>query len=267
MNAMKMKKMAFFALATWALLVGRGSDAPAQAVPGTVSFTARLYDDGTPVQGEHTFVLRLFDDAAAGNKLWSELRPGIAVENGLVHLGLGELTPLDAAILSGGPVWLEVTVDGTTLAPRLPIRSVPYAVRAGTASLLGDRGPNDFAPADHAHTGTYMPAVTTSCGPGNYVAGLNANGTPQCASLNAAIGAYVNQNCFVYYGWRDSCDGCGNAPAKWGRVNGNVDCGTAGSDSGCVDANLGGAIVRLVGVNTDGDVNDDDKFYIGLKCF
>jgi hypothetical protein len=112
-----------------------------------------------------------------------------------------------------------------------------------------------------------MPSVATSCPSGQYVAGINANGTPQCASLNNAIRDYVNTNCFVYYGWRDSCGNCTDAPLKFGRVNGLTGCTVTGGDSNCVNANLNGTSVTMVGINFDGDVNDDDKMYVGLKCF
>lgn len=43
----------------------------------------------------------------------------------------------------------------------------------------------------------------------------------------------------------------------------------AGADDTCSTHLLGsgGSVIRLFGLNTDGDVGDDDKFFYGLKCF
>jgi hypothetical protein len=34
----------------------------------------------------------------------------------------------------------------------------------------------------------------------------------------------------------------------------------------CLSSILGGQAVNLLGVNTDGDVGNDDKFYVGFAC-
>ena len=70
---------------------------------------------------------------------------------------------------------------------------------------------------------------------------------------------YVRDNCVITFGWRDSCNGCSDAPAKRGTSAFNGGCsGVVGSDSLCVGS--------FVSINTDGDVNGDDKFYMALTC-
>jgi hypothetical protein len=39
-----------------------------------------------------------------------------------------------------------------------------------------------------------------------------------------------------------------------------------GSNDTCTDATLGAETVRLFGLNTEGTVNNDDKFYTGFRC-
>jgi hypothetical protein len=41
----------------------------------------------------------------------------------------------------------------------------------------------------------------------------------------------------------------------------------AGSDSGCVTATLGNQSLALIGLNTDGDVDGNDMFHLGWRCF
>ncbi|MCA9624602.1 MAG: hypothetical protein KC731_36510, partial [Myxococcales bacterium] len=65
---------------------------------------------------------------------------------------------------------------------------------------------------------------------------------------------------------RDSCTGCTTAPSRWGRVrSGGCDNGL-GSTNTCTTATLGTATLHLFGLNTGGDVNDDDKFHFGWSC-
>src|SRR5690606_2547635 len=80
----------------------------------------------------------------------------------------------------------------------------------------------------------------------------------------------VNANCSIYAGWRDSCDACvtspGVAPGKWRRVNGTSCSNGLGADSTFTVPSMGIISVQTFGLNTDGDVDDDDKFHYGLYC-
>ena len=59
----------------------------------------------------------------------------------------------------------------------------------------------------------------------------------------------------------------GNASARRQRIAALSTCiNGAGSDNTCQTATLGGATVRLFGLNTDNIVNDDDRFYAGFTC-
>jgi hypothetical protein len=107
--------------------------------------------------------------------------------------------------------------------------------------------------------------VEESCPPGQLVIGRDVTGV-QCATPLPVAEAAVQQSCSLYFGWRDSCNGCTLVPAKFGRV-GHASCANGfGADNTCSIAVLGGVQVRLFGLNTDGDVGDDDKFYVGLDC-
>jgi hypothetical protein len=139
---------------------------------------------------------------------------------------------------------LNLIVDGTLFGDGSGLDNVD------AATLLGN-APADFASSDQA------------CGAGSYVSAVAANGDLVCSPVSD----YLNQNCYVYFGWRDACDGCTSAPTKWGRVAGS-DCTLGiGADSSCQLSTLDSVSVNLLGLNTDGEVAGDDKFYVGFRCF
>jgi hypothetical protein len=157
----------------------------AQNVPQQLSLSARLSNAGAPLTGSHTLLLKLFEGASGGAELWSESALAHA-DNGLVALTLGSQSPLTPAILDGRPLFLEVSVDGQVLSPRLPVVSVPYAVRAtlaASAATLGNLAPADVALASHTHAGTYLPVgATLGCMGTDKVVGLTASGNVVCAA-------------------------------------------------------------------------------------
>ena len=73
-------------------------------------------------------------------------------------------------------------------------------------------------------------------------------------------------HCTLYAGWRDSCNECTTAPAKWGSVRQGVCANGVGVDDTCNTFLLGADMVTMFGLNTDGDVDNDDKFHVGFRC-
>lgn len=127
-------------------------------VPQTVTFSARITDDGVPLTGSHQLRFRLFTAATAGDLRWEEHHGPVVVDDGLVHVGLGAITPLTITVLDGAPLWVEVELDGAAMSPRLPLRSVPYAVRAGNAGQLGGLQSFEYARTVHEHDAAYVNA-------------------------------------------------------------------------------------------------------------
>ncbi len=104
------------------------------------------------------------------------------------------------------------------------------------------------------------------CPPGMLMTGIKADGSLTCASPAPQMHPAVRDNCSLYLGWRDSCDGCTDPPSKWGRAShGACEIG-AGADNACADLTLDGQPVTTLAINTDGNVNGDDKFYVGWQC-
>jgi hypothetical protein len=98
------------------------------------------------------------------------------------------------------------------------------------------------------------------------VQGIDAGGAIVCAPIGGAARDAVNAGCAVYLGQRDSCSGCSTPPVKWGWASGDACANGVGLDSTCAPANLGGESVTLFGLSTDGDVDENDKLYLGFHC-
>ncbi len=74
------------------------------------------------------------------------------------------------------------------------------------------------------------------------------------------VAAYRNQVSVVGVGFDIAC---GNAAI---RTDLDVSILGEGDERARIVSNLAGQTVSLLGLNTDGNVNDDDKLYIGLLC-
>jgi hypothetical protein len=118
-----------------ALLAALGLGLPAAAaVPGQVDFQGLLLDaGGSPVTGAVALSFTLYDAPTLGNPLWTESHAAVQVVDGVYDVTLGATTPLTPGLLSAGPVYLEIDVDGETLAPRRQLLAVPYALQAEAA--------------------------------------------------------------------------------------------------------------------------------------
>lgn len=108
-------------------------------------------------------------------------------------------------------------------------------------------------------------SMETSC-PGTELAtGVQPNGQLACTSVEELATKAIGASCKVHYGWADQCDDCANPPTKWGWVM-DSDCDTSSQDCNCQMDELGDQTVQLLGINLDGQVGPDDKFYTSLTC-
>jgi hypothetical protein len=123
-------------------LVLAGIGGAAAAPPELVRYQARLTDDaGVPLSGQHDLAFAIHDAASGGAQCWGEVHGGLTLENGTVDVLLGAITPLPSVVFtdgdplcSGTDRWLAIAVDGSALAPRQRLASVPFA---HTADRLG----------------------------------------------------------------------------------------------------------------------------------
>ena len=107
---------------------------PALAIPKSLTHQGRLFDgEGKPVTGAKNARFTLYDSPAQGAIVWQgEVTLSLSSDGSFVaQLGSAD-NPLTEGVFNGERLWLEMNVEDETLAPRLPISSVPYAFRAGS---------------------------------------------------------------------------------------------------------------------------------------
>jgi hypothetical protein len=142
-----------------------------------------------------------------------------------------------------------------------------------TVQLFGMSTEGNMNDDDKVYAGVRCEDATAAEGPasgacpdGQLLTGVGADGTLSCASPAPLVADWFRASCNLWWGWRDSCDGCTTAPAKWGKTRDGGCANGAGAGNTCSIATLGAQMVQLFGLDTDGDVDDDDKFYAGIAC-
>lgn len=163
--------------------------------------------------------------------------------------------------------WALAASLGTTAACAQSVITVseePSGAGGGGGTIETD-GASSSAVVASSSSGAAM-VEPQSCPEGAFALGFDGEGTIVCGAIDEGVVAAVHANCSLYFGWRDSCNNCMEGPSKWGRVDGESCTDGAGADGSCVALDENGTPLHLYGVNTDGDVNGDDKFYVGLRC-
>ena len=135
----------------------------AWVVPGMMNYQGQLTElEDTGLDGFYSIRFELFDDPSGGTLLWQEIQ-SVEVSNGIYHVQLGSVVPLNAGDFSGDEVYLGVSIynDANSrwemLTPRQQITSSAFALNSQT---LEGYGSNDFAPAAHDHSGEEITSGT-----------------------------------------------------------------------------------------------------------
>lgn len=110
------------------------------------------------------------------------------------------------------------------------------------------------------------PAPQNAPCPAGWAVNGKSGDTWTCAPISDAALGYVRSQCAVYFGWQDQCNGCTSPPTKWGVANDSACTNGAGGNDTCVPTTLDGQKVNLFGLNTDGDVDGNDKIHFGFYC-
>ena len=126
-----------FSVATAALLAGLFAwTNSGLAGSATLSQQGRLYDSGgVPLEGAQQMTFELYGSETGGSPVWTESQY-VPLESGYYSAILGNITALDASYFADGTMWLQLTVEGTTLSPRHELVAVPMAMHATTAQHL-----------------------------------------------------------------------------------------------------------------------------------
>jgi trimeric autotransporter adhesin len=215
-----------------------------QAQTTAFTYQGRLTDSSLPANGAYDFQFKLFDAVSAGTQIGSTLAPtNVAVSSGLFTVSLD----FGAAAFPGANRWLEISVrvagggTFTTLTPRQPLTSTPYAIKslnAAAADSLSAACVNCVTSAQigslPANSSNYiqntnsLQASSNFSISGNGTAGgtLNANivnATTQFnLSANRILSAAGTSNLFAGVGAGTANTGVGNAFFGAGAGNANT---------------------------------------------
>jgi len=152
--------------------------ATAQTSPSLISFQGRLTDNlNNPLAGSYNFDFAIYAAQTGGAALWTETQNGITVANGVLMAELGSSSPIPESVFSSAQRYLEITVNGTTLAPRQRLLSVPYAMNAQT---LNGRGFSALVSTDAAQVISGAKTFTTD---------ISMSGTARLTNLAAPSAA------------------------------------------------------------------------------
>lgn len=177
-------------------------------------------NEGTPRDGEATVDMVIYTAATGGDVLHSESQV-IDLDTGYFAAEIGLASELDLSVFrEQGEAWVELTIDGETLSPRLPLDTVPYAAwadyageanyaaEAGDAATVGGLTPDDIAAPDWdaiegvpeglvtaadfgdglvagedgvtVDYGAVQARVIGTCEAGDYVTAINEDGSVTC---------------------------------------------------------------------------------------
>jgi len=205
-------------------------------VPREINYQGKLTDpSGVAVDGITAITFDLFDVSTGGTPLWTEVHPTVDVSHGLFDVHLGSITALPTSIDFSEPYWIELTVEGEVLAPRQPLLSVPYSLRAAIAdSVVGGSGSDgdwewssgSGITGDIYHTGRVAIGTTTPAA--KLEVRSDAVGTVIVGAATGATGFNIG-----VYGESSSSGGVAAWFKNWGGgyglivETGNVGIGTA----------------------------------------
>jgi len=156
-----------FVLTAIAVLPFAGA-AHAADIGTAFTYQGQLKQDGAPANGNLDMEFRLFDASTLGNQVGNPVTlNGVPVSNGLFTVTLNAAGEFGPSAFNGEQRWLQVTVNGTRLAPRQPITPVPYASHALNAPDGHSLDASDGSPVDavfvdeagHVGIGTQAPVA------------------------------------------------------------------------------------------------------------
>jgi hypothetical protein len=118
--------------------------------------------DTLPYTGMVDMTFSLFAASSGGSALWTEAQNGVAITKGFFNVQLGSVTPLSPSLFDGSARYLEFTANAQTFAPRKPLSSVGYAIKAQRADTAAYAA--GAVPVAHSHIGETWTKASGSIG-------------------------------------------------------------------------------------------------------
>jgi len=174
--------------------------AMAQSTPPFVKVQGFLSDKSggpaVPATGTFSMLFEIYDGEFTGVTVASVGPLAVSVTDGLYEV----ILPLSPGDFAGPTTFVQITVDGELLSPRVQITSVPYAFRAHSADEIGvicapgqvlvysgsEWVCTDFTPALVCSPGSYLSCYTGP--PGTAGVGACLAGTSSCDPSGTGFG-------------------------------------------------------------------------------
>ncbi len=195
-----------------------GDADPSRDIQETIWFQGFVADPGTgePVNATYTVTARMYDAEVGGASVWGpETHVATVITDGWFNIELGAVVG-GLPAFDAPPYYLQLTIDGETLAPRLKLASVPSAFQ----SLGADDGLNLPYSATYENSGNAF--NITNAGPNicGYFGINNAGST-----ATALYGAHNGPGAAVM-GWHtgsgSAIKGVANGSGYAGEFDGQV---------------------------------------------
>ncbi len=101
--------------------------------PGLMNYQGRLTDaGGEPLDDTLSISFTIYDDATAGNAIWTETQGSVIVAEGLFNVILGSTNPIDDSVFADAARWLQITVEAEDIEPRTRLVTAAYAFHVET---------------------------------------------------------------------------------------------------------------------------------------
>ncbi|MDA3813543.1 MAG: tail fiber domain-containing protein [Candidatus Cloacimonetes bacterium] len=200
-------------------------------IPQTIDYQGRLADsDGNYLNVAVTVNFLIYNAETGGTLLWNESQD-VSMSNGIFHVQLGSAVTFPTDLFAGAGRWLELVVGGETLSPRTAIASVPYAIKAEDADLLGGLNSSSFALSAHNHAASNITSGTLDTGRYSAYSDLSAEG-------------YLNNNSSIDLLTRDQGD------TRWINTTGDTMTGDL-----IVQSNVGiGTVTPDANLHVEGSI-------------
>ncbi|MCK5833291.1 hypothetical protein KAH81_06430 [bacterium] len=104
------------------------------AIPRIINYQGKLADvSGIGITDTLDIAFALYPSSIGGSHLWTETQRAVQILKGLFDVHLGSVTAFPDSLQFDEQYFLQVTVDGDVMTPRVALYSVPYAISAGSA--------------------------------------------------------------------------------------------------------------------------------------
>jgi Chaperone of endosialidase len=139
--------------------------APRTSVPRVVRIDGAVPPGAPSTSGTVSIGASIYDADTGGTLLWDETQVVTLDAQGryTLYLGGSQADGLPAAVLTASaPLWLSLQVAGGAPEARVPLTSVPFALRAADADTLGGLPPSAYLRVDPAGDTTSATTAATT---------------------------------------------------------------------------------------------------------